>query len=76
VLRKLGWARYPDGMDGRAMLGLGMLCGIGFTMSLFIASLAYIDPILYDEAVLGIFVASVLSALLGVAWLRAVLPAR
>jgi NhaA family Na+:H+ antiporter len=76
VLRKLGWARYPDGMDGRAMLGLGRLCGIGFTMSLFIASLAYIDPILYDEAVLGIFVASVLSALLGVAWLRAVLPAR
>ena len=76
VLRKLGWARYPDGMDGRAMLGLGMLCGIGFTMSLFIASLAYIDPILYDEAVLGIFVASVLSALLGGAWLRAVLPAR
>ncbi|KGQ20069.1 Na+/H+ antiporter NhaA [Lysobacter dokdonensis DS-58] len=76
LLRKFKWARYPDGMDGRAMLGLGLLCGIGFTMSLFIASLAYIDPILYEESVLGIFVASVVSALLGVAWLRAVLPAR
>ena len=43
---------------------------------LFIASLAYLDPILYEEAVLGIFVASVVSALLGIAWLRAVLPAR
>jgi NhaA family Na+:H+ antiporter len=75
-LRALGWARFPDGMDGRAMLGLSMLCGIGFTMSLFIDSLAYIDPILYEEAVLGIFVGSVVSALLGLAWLRAVLPAR
>jgi NhaA family Na+:H+ antiporter len=61
---------------GARCWGLGLLCGIGFTMSLFIASLAYLDPILYDEAVLGIFVASVVSALLGVAWLRAVLPAR
>ncbi|MCC8362738.1 Na+/H+ antiporter NhaA [Lysobacter sp. A6] len=76
TLRALGWARYPEGMDHRAMLGLGFLCGIGFTMSLFIASLAYIDPVLYEEAVLGIFVASVLAALTGLAWLRAVLPAR
>ena len=72
----LGWARYPEGMDHRAMLGLGFLCGIGFTMSLFIASLAYLDPVLYDEAVLGIFVASVVAALLGLGWLRVVLPAR
>jgi NhaA family Na+:H+ antiporter len=76
ALRALGWARFPEGVDGRAMLGLGFLCGIGFTMSLFIASLAYRDPMLYQEAVLGIFVASVVSALLGLAWLRAVLPAR
>jgi len=76
TLRALGWARYPEGMDHRAMLGLGFLCGIGFTMSLFIASLAYLDPVLYDEAVLGIFVASVVAALVGLAWLRMVLPAR
>jgi NhaA family Na+:H+ antiporter len=76
ALNALGWARYPAGMDRRAMFGLGLLCGIGFTMSLFIASLAYHDAVRYDEAVLGIFVASVVSALAGLAWLRAVLPIR
>ena len=76
LMRALGWARFPDGMDRRAMLGLGALCGIGFTMSLFIASLAYHDRLLYDESVLGILVASVVSALLGFLWLHRVLPAR
>jgi NhaA family Na+:H+ antiporter len=75
-MRALGWTRFPAGMDLRAMLGLGVLCGIGFTMSLFIASLAYIDPLLYEEAVLGVLSASVIAAVLGYLWLRAVLPAR
>ena len=72
-LRALGWARFPAGMDVRAMLGLGLLCGIGFTMSLFIASLAYGD-LRYEEAVLGVLAASVIAALGGIVWLRAVLP--
>lgn len=76
LMRALGWARFPAGMDLRAMVGLGLMCGIGFTMSLFIASLAYQDPLLFDEAVLGILGASLLSATVGYAWLRAVLPAR
>ena len=75
-MRALGWARFPTGMDLRAMLGLGVLCGIGFTMSLFIASLAYHDPLLYEEAVLGVLGASLVAAVLGYLWLRAVLPAR
>ncbi|NUS39775.1 MAG: Na+/H+ antiporter NhaA [Lysobacter sp.] len=75
ALRGLGWARFPDGMGLRAMLGLGALCGIGFTMSLFIASLAYAG-LRYEEAVLGVLAGSVVSALLGYAWLRVVLPAR
>ncbi|HEU4991902.1 MAG TPA: Na+/H+ antiporter NhaA [Luteimonas sp.] len=74
ALRGFG-VRWPDGMDGRAMLGLGLLCGIGFTMSLFIASLAYAD-VRYQEAVLGVLAASVCAALLGLAWLHAVLPRR
>ncbi|MCJ0826730.1 Na+/H+ antiporter NhaA [Luteimonas sp. 50] len=73
ALRALGWARFPTGMDARAMLGLGLLCGIGFTMSLFIASLAY-TGLRYEEAVLGVLGASVIAALLGMAWLRAALP--
>ncbi|QWP79335.1 Na+/H+ antiporter NhaA [Lysobacter sp. K5869] len=76
LMRALGWARFPAGMDLRAMIGLGLMCGIGFTMSLFIASLAYQDPLLYEEAVLGILGASLLSAVIGYFWLRAVLPAR
>ena len=76
LLRALGWARFPDGMDLRAMLGLGLMCGIGFTMSLFIASLAYRDPLQYEEAVLGVLLASIVSAVIGYTWLRACLPAR
>ncbi|HKN78984.1 MAG TPA: Na+/H+ antiporter NhaA [Lysobacter sp.] len=76
LMRTMGWARFPKGMDLRAMFGLGALCGIGFTMSLFIASLAYNDRLRYDESVLGILGASVLAAVLGFAWLRAVLPER
>jgi Na+:H+ antiporter, NhaA family len=76
VMRRLGWARLPEGMDGRALAGLGVLCGIGFTMSLFIASLAYHDPSRYEASVLGILGASVVSAVAGFVWLRAVLPAR
>src|SRR5688572_891530 len=75
AMRSLGWARFPEGMGFRAMLGLGLLCGIGFTMSLFIASLAYQDAGHYDAAVLGILAASIVAALLGLAWLRVVLPA-
>ena len=73
TLRRFGGVRWPEGMDGRAMLGLGMLSGIGFTMSLFIASLAYTD-MRYEEAVLGVLAASVCAAILGMLWLRAVLP--
>jgi NhaA family Na+:H+ antiporter len=73
TLRRFGGVRWPEGMDGRAMLGLGLLSGIGFTMSLFIASLAYTD-VRYEEAVLGVLGASVCAAILGMLWLRAVLP--
>jgi NhaA family Na+:H+ antiporter len=62
-------------MDLRAMLGLGLLCGIGFTMSLFIASLAFGGQgLLYTESVLGVLGASVVAALAGMLWLALVLP--
>ena len=75
LMRLSGFARFPQGMDFRAMLGLGMLCGIGFTMSLFIASLAYAkQPLHYTEGVLGVLGASVVAAIMGIAWLAMVLP--
>ena len=75
AMRATGKVRWPEGMDLRAMLGLGMLCGIGFTMSLFIGSLAYASPF-YEESVLGILAASLIASLLGLGWLRLVLPVR
>ena len=75
AMRALGLAQFPQGMDLRAMLGLGLLCGIGFTMSLFIASLAFTGhPMHYTEGVLGVLGASVVAALLGSVWLALVLP--
>jgi NhaA family Na+:H+ antiporter len=76
AMRASGLARLPEGMDARSTLGLGLLCGIGFTMSLFIASLAYGEATRYEAAVLGILAASLVSALLGYGWLRATLPPR
>lgn len=77
LMRGTGLARFPDGMDFRAMLGLGALCGIGFTMSLFIGSLAFAqDALRYAESVIGVLVASTLAALLGYTWLRVVLKPR
>lgn len=75
ALRATGLARLPAGLDVRALVGLGLLCGIGFTMSLFIASLGYREGAAYVDAVLGTLGASVIAAVLGLAWLRAVLPA-
>ena len=75
LMRATGLARFPVGMDLRAMVGLGMLCGIGFTMSLFIGSLAFAPtPLQYTESVVGVLLASVIAALLGCGWLYAVLP--
>jgi NhaA family Na+:H+ antiporter len=75
LMRALGLARFPDGMDVRSMLGLGLLCGIGFTMSLFIASLAYGgQPEHYAEGVLGVLGASVIAAVFGCIWLASTLP--
>jgi NhaA family Na+:H+ antiporter len=72
IARATGIARFPDGMDFKAMLGLGMLCGVGFTMSLFISNLAFasIGGQFGEASVLGVLCASVISALAGWVWLR------
>lgn len=57
-------AVLPPDLNWRMILGGGMLAGIGFTMALFIASLAY-NPEQINAAKLGIFLASVFSALSG-----------
>jgi NhaA family Na+:H+ antiporter len=66
---RLGLARLPSGVAWRHLLGAAWLGGIGFTMSLFIAQLAFQDERLVEEARLGILLASFAAAVIGVAWL-------
>ncbi len=61
---KLKWAALPDDVGYWPLLGIACLGGIGFTMSLFIADLAFSDTLL-DMAKIGVFIASLLSGLLG-----------
>ena len=70
---KLKLAKLPEGASFTQIMAVGLLCGIGFTMSIFIASLAFgnIDPSLINWAKLGILIGSVLSAVVGYSLLRA-----
>lgn len=68
----LGWISFPKGMNYLSLLGVSALCGIGFTMSLFIGSLAFEETgvnLLFDER-LGIIVGSLASGILGYFTLR------
>ena len=55
-------------MDWRGVALVGLLAGIGFTMSIFIASLAFQDTKLLEAAKLGVLAASTAAGLLGLAW--------
>jgi len=72
----LGAASLPERVGWPAILGTGLLCGVGFTMSLFIASLAFEQGGTVYPGIerIGILVGSLVSGLLGYAVLRIVLP--
>ena len=59
LLAKSGVSSLPDGLEWRHILGVAILGGIGFTMSLFITGLALDDPDLAAQAKLGILIASI-----------------
>lgn len=62
---KLKIAPFPNGMNIRNLLGLALLAGIGFTMSLFITSLAFTNEEHIIQAKIGIFFASIVAGILG-----------
>lgn len=69
---KLKWADLPTGAGWKHVLGLGMLAGIGFTMSIFIALLSFSDALHVLEAKFAILTASVLSGALGFVFLKSI----
>ncbi len=72
---KAGIAQLPESLRWREFYGMAMLAGIGFTMSLFIASLAYANHLQFlNEAKIGILTGSLISALAGLLYLHKVLP--
>ncbi|MDP4235699.1 MAG: Na+/H+ antiporter NhaA [Bacteroidota bacterium] len=66
ISKKLGLSVFPEGVTLRHILGASILCGIGFTMSLFIAQLAFPGgDAFYDQAKLAIIFASFCAAIIG-----------
>jgi NhaA family Na+:H+ antiporter len=64
---KMKFTSLPNGMDFRQVYGAALLAGIGFTMSIFISDLAFSDEQSIQIAKVGVFAASILSAVLGMA---------
>jgi NhaA family Na+:H+ antiporter len=68
---RLGIGQFPAGCGARHLIGVGLLAGIGFTMSIFIAELAFrTDPPQLINAKTAILFASILAGVAGYLWLR------
>jgi NhaA family Na+:H+ antiporter len=70
VALRTGWGILPGGVRWSHLMAGATLAGIGFTISLFIADLAFADERLKEQATIGILAGSVTAALLGVVLLR------
>ncbi|TDO20251.1 Na+/H+ antiporter NhaA [Pedobacter duraquae] len=65
VMVKLGLGNLPDQANWKHIIGVALLAGIGFTMSLFISGLAFKNPLFVDQAKYGILLASIVAGVLG-----------
>jgi NhaA family Na+:H+ antiporter len=65
LVTRTGTASIPDDVNWRQILGVGVLGGIGFTMSLFVANLAFGPKPMLETAKIGILVASIISGVAG-----------
>ncbi|MHB1221025.1 MAG: Na+/H+ antiporter NhaA [Gammaproteobacteria bacterium] len=66
LLIKLKWVRLPDKTDWLMLYGVSILCGIGFTMSLFLGTLSFENESRYfAEVRIGVMLGSILSGLIG-----------
>jgi NhaA family Na+:H+ antiporter len=67
---RFGLSDLPTGVTWRQMIGGSILAGIGFTMSLFIATLAFEDPTLLSEAKIAVLITSAVAGAIGFGFLR------
>jgi NhaA family Na+:H+ antiporter len=67
---QIGIARKPESLSFKEIAGAGALAGMGLTVSLFLAELAVSDPVVAAQIKLGLIVAALVSAILGLAILR------
>ena len=72
LAKQLKVAELPDGVNKSSLLATGSAAGIGFTVAIFIANLAFDDAATQDIAVLAVIVASVVSALLSIVLFKTV----
>lgn len=74
IVIKLNLARLPSGSSWNQIIGVGMVAGIGFTVSIFITELAFTNQEHIEIAKMSIFIASIISAVLGYFALRFMNP--
>ncbi len=65
---RFGWCRLPPGVTWSGILVVGLLAGIGFTMAIFVANLAFTDANLLGAGKLGVLLGSLISSILGLLW--------
>ena len=71
LAQKLKWIEVPSDISVKQIIGVAFLAGIGFTMAIFIASLAFVStPEFIDSAKIGILIGSFISAIIGYVILR------
>jgi len=71
---KLKLSSLPERVNWKNLYGAGILAGIGFTMSLFIAGLAFNDPALLDLSKIGVLSGSLISGIIGFVFLKNTSP--
>lgn len=69
-LVKRKWAELPDGVNFYKLIGAGILAGIGFTMSIFISTLAFEHVATQNEAKVSVLAASISAIIIGYLWFR------
>lgn len=70
LMVKIGLAELPDGLTWKHIIGIGLIAGIGFTMSIFISMLAFKDPDSQTVAKLSVLIASTIAGIIGFLYLR------